>query len=64
METEAKTEASQHPNGLSKVCPQPLSEQDGILPKQGGPEQTYVLQHQCSMPSLLLCWTRLPGGVL
>lgn len=64
METEAQTEASQHPNGLGNACPQPPSEQDWVLLNCGGPEQTYALQHQRTMPSLPLRWTRLPGGVL
>lgn len=64
METEAQTEASQHPNGLGKACPQPPLEQDWVLLNCGGPEQTYALQHQRTMPSLPLRWTRLPGGVL
>lgn len=64
VETEAQTEASQQPNRLSKACPQPPSEQNWVLQKHGCPQQTYVLQHQRSMPSLLFHWTRLPGGAL
>lgn len=64
METEAQSEASQHPNRLGKPCPQPPLEQDCVLLSYGGPEQTYALQHQCTMPSLMLPWTRLPSRVL